>query len=110
MFQTPTSNLPKPGQFYYHFKSTGGNDHLYKIVGLARHTETDEMMVIYEALYQNDWIKEAKTQLSARPLNMFVEEVDRDGYKGPRFKLIEDEQIIAELKQTPLYNNQFLDE
>jgi hypothetical protein len=65
----------KPG-LYRHFK---GKE--YEVIGIARHSETHEPMVVYKALYDDGglWI---------RPLNMFQENVDRDGYKGPRFQWI----------------------
>jgi hypothetical protein len=62
----------EPG-VYRHFK---GNE--YKVVGTATHTETGEEFVVYYALYgeQKMWI---------RPVAMFTENIDRGGYKGPRF-------------------------
>jgi hypothetical protein len=62
---------------YQHFK--GG---LYTVIGVAQHSEDEtQEFVVY---------KNQKTdQLWIRPLQMFLEEVDRDGYKGPRFKFLE---------------------
>ena len=66
----------KPGK-YRHFK---GKE--YQLIGIARHSETMEPMVVYRALYgeQGLWV---------RPASMWTEQVERDGYKGPRFQLIE---------------------
>lgn len=61
---------------YRHFK--GKN---YWVDGIAEHSETGELLVIYHALYG-----EGKSY--ARPLEMFTERVERDGYKGPRFALV----------------------
>lgn len=62
---------------YRHFK---GNE--YEVLGLARHSETDEEMVLYRALYGD-------RGLWVRPVSMWDETVDRDGYHGPRFTLVE---------------------
>ena len=67
----------KPGK-YRHFK---GN--YYEVIGIAHHSETMEVMVVYRALYgeQGLWV---------RPAAMWTETVDRDGYHGPRFQYIND--------------------
>ena len=66
---------------YRHFK---GNE--YELLGIARHSETMEPMVVYRALYgeQGLWV---------RPLAMWTETVDRDGYCGPRFQYIGDHSL-----------------
>ncbi|TAJ48120.1 MAG: DUF1653 domain-containing protein [Herbiconiux sp.] len=63
---------PQPG-IYQHFKGA-----LYEVVGVGRHSETEERLVFYRKLYDDYsfWV---------RPLAMFVEQVERDGYRGPRF-------------------------
>ncbi len=65
----------KRGQ-YRHFK---GN--LYELVDVARHSETQEPMVVYRALY-------GEHGLWVRPLDMFFETVERDGSTKPRFEFI----------------------
>jgi hypothetical protein len=50
----------------------------YEIVGLAAHTETEKPLVIYKALYSKDTAGNCK--LYARPLNMFISEVDHKKY------------------------------
>ncbi len=71
-------NKIKPGK-YRHFKGV-----IHEIIGVAKNTENhDQEFVIY---YHPD--ENGKTQLWARPADMFTEEVDRDGYKGPRFEYL----------------------
>ena len=60
--------LPVPGEFYRHFKNR-----LYQIVAIAYHSETNEAMVVYQALY-------GEYRIWVRPLSMFMEEVDRNKY------------------------------
>lgn len=70
----------KPG-IYKHAKS--GNE--YRVIDVAKHSETLEDMVVYEALYKNELSK-----LWVRPLSMFTEEVEIDGSKTPRFVFLRD--------------------
>ena len=67
----------RPG-IYQHFK--GGK---YKVIGIAKHSESLEEFVVYEALYEN-----AESKLWIRPVAMFEEEVIKEGVKQPRFKYI----------------------
>ena len=64
----------QPG-LYRHYK--GGT---YQVIGVARHSETDEQLVVYRCVYDND-------SLWVRPLTMFLETVLVDGRKIPRFEL-----------------------
>jgi hypothetical protein len=67
------SNLRlKPG-VYTHYK---GKE--YQVLGVARHSETLEDLVVYRALYGD-------FDLWVRPLNMFTEEVNVGNEKYPRF-------------------------
>lgn len=60
------------------------NKNLYKVLALAKHSETLEDLVIYEAQYDNPTSK-----VWARPLSMWFEIVERDGVQQPRFSLVE---------------------
>lgn len=70
--------MVSPG-IYKHFKT--GN--LYKVLGVAKHSETLEDVVVYEALYENN-----VSTLWVRPLKIFVEEVEWEGKKVKRFAYI----------------------
>ena len=63
---------------YQHYK---GN--LYEVYMTAQHSETEEWMVVYKALYGEEgmWV---------RPYAMFVEKVDVDGQLTERFKKVDD--------------------
>jgi hypothetical protein len=73
----PLPAEPKPGR-YRHYK---GNE--YQVIGLARHTETEEALVVYQALYGDRglWI---------RPAAMFNETVEIGGQRVPRFARVGD--------------------
>ncbi len=72
----------RPGK-YQHYK---GN--MYEVIGVARHSETLKEVVVYRALYQDG--EPDKKALWVRPKEMFLEEVDMDGKKVPRFKYLEE--------------------
>ena len=65
----------KPGR-YRHFK---GKE--YEVLGVARHSETDEELVVYRALYGD-------FGLGVRPVSMWNETVERDGKTFRRFTYI----------------------
>ncbi len=73
-------NIPQKGELYVHFKDKKG-EKPYKIIGIAKHTETEEDMIVYEPQYEGAW-----APLVVRPLKMFIEGVDRDGVRQPRFR------------------------
>ena len=58
----------KPGEYYRHFK-----DRLYQIVAIAKDSETEEKMVVYQALYGEE-------EIWVRPYDMIVREVDHEKY------------------------------
>lgn len=80
-----------PG-IYRHFK---GNK--YEVIGIARHSETEEELVVYRALYGDFglWI---------RPLKMFCEKVDTERYPHAdqeyRFERIADSEQLPSLNET----------
>lgn len=61
---------------YEHYKG-----HRYEVIDTLRHSETEELMVLYRALYGDEG-------LWARPYNMFFETIIIDSKEVPRFKYI----------------------
>lgn len=72
---TKVANQVQPG-VYQHYKGQ-----YYKVMGTAQHSETEEWLVYYQALYgeYGYWV---------RPLDMFAEKVEVDGETIERFALI----------------------
>jgi hypothetical protein len=64
---------------YEHYK--GGH---YQVLGVGRHTETDEYYVIYAPLYESD----GQPGFWLRPYEMFISVVGAGGEEVPRFRYI----------------------
>ena len=75
------------GRYYRHFK---GN--IYKVLHIAKHSETLEDIVVYQAMYgeRGIWV---------RPKSMFEEVIERDGKLIRRFAEITDEEAEAEIQK-----------
>lgn len=71
----PLPSEPRPGR-YRHYK---GKE--YRVHHLARHSETQEVLVVYQLLYGDYgfWV---------RPAAMFVETVEHEGRRVPRFAFV----------------------
>ena len=74
------------GKYYRHFK---GN--IYRVLHIAKHSETLEDMVVYQAMYgaKGVWV---------RPKAMFEEVIERDGRIISRFTPISTYEAEAEIK------------
>ncbi len=91
------SELPAKG-FYVHYKhdpKREKHNYMYEVVGVGRNTEENTLTVLYRPLYKSDWMPPADYQ--SRPLDMFVGNIEKDGKWKPRFSLVTDEKLIAEL-------------
>jgi len=74
------ANEIKPGK-YRHYK---GKD--YEVIGVAHHSETLDLLVVYRALYDNPEF--GNNSLWVRPATMFAETVEVDGKTVPRFAIV----------------------
>ncbi len=68
-----------PTGTYRHYKGS-----TYQVIGVAKHSETEEALVVYRALY-------GKRGLWVRPLEMFQGNVEVEGQFVPRFELMQQE-------------------
>ncbi len=66
---------------YQHYKGK-----FYEVLGVARHSETLEELVVYKALYATEFGKES---LWVRPKTMFCEEIEVNGHRVQRFRRVE---------------------
>ena len=76
-------NIGSMEKYYCHFK---GN--VYRLVGIAKDSETLEEMVVYQAMY-------GEGQMWVRPKEMFFGEVERAGKRMPRFRELSDKEALA---------------
>lgn len=76
-YKTIEDALLAPGMIYLHYK--GG---VYRALGVAKHTETKELMVVYEHLWPHEH------SYFVRPQEMFFDTVEVDGKTKPRFQFI----------------------
>lgn len=75
------SNFPTIQKGTYRHNKKG---QLYEVIGVALQTETNDPLVIYRPLYENEY------KLFARPYEMFTEEVEINGQQVPRFEKLDD--------------------
>ena len=73
---------PQSG-IYEYYKSTPEFRRYYQVLGVGRHTETDELLVFYIPLYYLS--EHTGPKLQARPLDMFIEDIEHNGKTMPRF-------------------------
>lgn len=95
---------PEKG-FYYHHKHDPSKDefnYTYEVLNIAHHTEVEGLeesaMVVCRPIYEAPVFKIGK-HWDVRPLNMFMEEVVKDGKNIPRFRKVTDESLIKKLEE-----------
>lgn len=95
----------KCGRLVQHFKrelmseeerKSAPTKYTYEIVGTAMHTETEEQLVIYRALYGD-------MKMYARPVDMFLSEVDREKYPDVKQKFRFERAYDVHILGRPLY-------
>src|SRR4051812_40692059 len=99
------AKIPEKG-FYYHYKhDTNGpvNNYAYEVVGVGVHTEDDcrpedAHLMVYRPIYEASVFKAGKL-FDIRPLDMWMENVTKNGKTFPRFQKISDPKIISELEK-----------
>lgn len=65
---------------YEHYKGKR-----YQVLGVGRHTETDEYVVVYQPLYGH----EGQPDIWVRPYAMFIETIELDGKTVARFRKLD---------------------
>jgi hypothetical protein len=80
--------------YYKHFK---GN--IYQVLGVGKHSETGEELVVYLGLYDVPHVFGA---MWIRPVSMFLETIERDGKVMRRFAPISYREAMRELYPSPL--------
>lgn len=74
-------------RYFVHFKGE-----LYQLIGYARHSETLEELVVYQALY-------GARELWVRPRKLFFGKVTRDGMTMDRFREVSEEEMQCLLQK-----------
>lgn len=99
-------NIPENGFYYHHKHDSNGvvNNYAYEVLGVGCHTEDDcrpidTNMVIYRPLYESAKVYKAGKFFDIRPLEMFMETVNKDGVVISRFTRITDPAITEQLER-----------
>lgn len=74
-------------KYYKHFKGK-----IYRMLHIAKHSETLEEYVVYQALY-------GEGKVWVRPKDMFEEEIERDGKRFKRFSEISKEEAEVQIQK-----------
>jgi hypothetical protein len=93
----PSRQIVQPG-YYYHYKhdrAVGIRHYAYRVLGMARHSESKEALVLYRPLYDNTYLGSAIC--SARPLNIFLETVVVGGARRRRFRRVISPRVVRML-------------
>jgi hypothetical protein len=106
----PPKQVPEPG-FYYHYKHDPNgpvNNYAYEVMGIGFHTEDsvrpgEAHFIVYRPLYEASIYQDSKKLgipcFYNRPLEMWMEKVEKSGTRFQRFQKITDFAIIASLEK-----------
>ena|SRR3989344_3677962 len=96
------STVPEKG-FYYHYKHDPNgsfNNYAYEVVGIGHHTEEEgSYFVVYRPLYKSAFVYQNGNMFDVRPLPMFMESVEKDSGRIPRFTKIDDPGLLARFRK-----------
>jgi hypothetical protein len=106
MSLTPIQGKIPERSFYYHYKHNpekGIYDYAYEVMGVGYHTEDncrpeDVHMVVYRPLYESS-VYTAGKFFDIRPLEMFMEDIHKDGKTMHRFTKITDPRVVEQLEK-----------
>lgn len=94
-------NVPEKG-FYYHYKHDPAgtvNNYAYEVMGIGEDTEArDTQFVVYRPLSTDSPAWQKGRLFYLRPLEMFMEEVEKEGKRLPRFTRITEPALLAQLE------------
>lgn len=98
--KTP-DRVPEKG-FYYHYKHDPAGplkNYAYEFLNVGWHTEDDSFLAIYRPLYESAHVYQMGKFYDIRPLDMWMEDVTKDGKTFSRFAKITDPAVIAQLEE-----------
>lgn len=72
---------------YRHYKSIWWSDHTYQVIGIAKHSETNQELVIYKPLYDASATRLQHAQFAARPVDMRFDTIVWQWKQMQRFTL-----------------------
>ena len=106
-YEIPSADAVPERGFYYHYKHDPNgpvNNYAYEVMGVGCHTEDDcrpedANMVVYRPLYETASVYKAGKFFDVRPLDMFMENIDKRRPDAPRFRKITDPTVITQLEE-----------
>jgi hypothetical protein len=88
--------IPEKWSYWRHYKSKGQLDHVYQVLWIGWHSETQEKMVVYKPQYivsEDSWAYDL--DLAIRPLSMWYDIVDYQWKQLQRFTQLSVNEILS---------------